>query len=809
MTPAMALTMTRRRAAVAGALVLAVVAACVYAVARPTTMQVDPAAGAPPEVRALEPLWRADWADGDEVTTAVLTDAGLVAVTDRAVVGADPATGEERWTVRVRGLCRTTEQPDDDGLLAVVSTGAGPNAPCRRIGVVDTERGRWLWQARLPKAMETFSTSSTLPLTAGGETVSVVSTCCYQRVFRYDLRSGEARRTIDPDVTGWGGWATVNGDRIATASGLGPDDRVRVRMLDADTGRELWRREVVELVDDNTAGPIVSTDPLVMMTSQRGHPALRLVDPRTGEPGRALGPQYDDSTVPDVVPLGEHDGLVLGAVGMQLALQTGLSGVTAYDPATGEEVWDDFPAAGSGFAGFEETPVGTGMVVANGAGPLASEGAVVTRHAVTDPERYEVLGAVEAGAGTVTMAGGLLLVGEEARLAAYDPPDPGEGQDVEVTLPEQSVFDAFGAPGQPREEWWEADDVRPEDMDTCRASTELLRSQGFHALGLAPRAGCRTFERQEPMGLERSVELAYEVGTPARRSTASERASATMGRLVRKPPFGSGRVEPAPYRPLEGVGDEAFVSITDGPGTYGEVHLTVRVRNLLVRASVRGDDTTAGTREALVPTGVLEDGALDAVEELLAQAGLDLDRPDRAGAGPYDAAPLSCAALDPTARLYAPDGPAVVQASPLDRRGRLAGCAWGSGDDAYVLDDGERIYSRYARVTAYAMEGSRFGATGTERARDGLDALRRGRGGFFFEKPEPVPGLGDEALLFPATGDTSEATVVVRVGNLLLSSTVNDQADPDLAARDAAAIDLAGEVVDAAVRRAVRKGGAR
>lgn len=790
--------MTRRRGtALAVVVALVLVAAGVYAVARPTTMQVDPAAGAPPEVRELEPVWRADWAEEDDVTSAVLTDDGLVAVTDRAVVGADPTTGERTWSVRAPGVCRTTG-PDDAGLVVVVSTGAGPNGACRELGVVDTTRGRWVWRTTMPKAMEDLETTSTRPLTASDETVSVIGACCYQRVLRYDLRTGRALPTVDPDLTGWGGWASVEGDRIVTASGLGPDRRVRVRMIDADTGHVLWRREVTELVEENTAGPILSVDPLVMMTSDRGHPALRRIDPRTGRPGRALGPQYNDSDVPDVVPLGVHDGLVLGAVGLQLALSTGVSGVTAYDPVTGDEVWDDFPAAGSGFAGFEETPVGTGMVVANGASPLSTGGAVLTRHAVRDPGAYEVLGALPGGvAGSVTMAGGLLLVGEDARLAAYDLPDPGQGQDVDVALPQQSWTASFTTPGQPREEWWEADDVRPDDVDTCLASDDLLRDLGFHDVGLAPRAGCRTFERQEPMGLEREVETTYQVGTPARRSTASERASGILRRQVARPPFGTGRVEPGPYVAVDGLGDEAFVSLLDGPGTYGEVHLAVRVGNLVVSAAVRGDDTTeAGTREALVPTGVLEDAAYDAVAELLARAGLSLgERPARASGGPVGRVSLPCDDLAPTARLLAPDGPQVAQDNPLDGGDRVAGCTWGSGDGNYVLDDGERLYSNYARVTGYALEGSRFGATGPERARAAVQALRTGRGRFFFDEGEPVPGLGDEALLFPATYPEDEATVVVRRGNLLLSATVNDQADPDTAGRDAAAVDLAREAV--------------
>ncbi|QCW50700.2 PQQ-binding-like beta-propeller repeat protein [Nocardioides dongxiaopingii] len=740
-----------------------------------------------PVVAALETAWTAPSIGQHDVVTVVANDDGVAAALDDGVVKIDPATGDRTWRVPARGVCTAREA--GDGSIVLTYSDRGPNTPCRWVGVVDPVAGAWRWRTRMPEPMDDIPERAEAALQVGDTTVTVITACCYSVALRYDLRTGRELRTVDPDVTGWGAWVVSDGQLIATTSGLDRHSRVRLTMRDADSGRRLWSRTVVELVEENVASAIVSADPLVLATSERGHQLMWRLDERTGEPLTPIGPQSIDHSLFATRSLGVHDGAVVVARGFQSPLATGSGGLAAYDVETGAERWSGFPAGG-GFVGFdtEDRPV-----VLSGGG-LTSTGALVTRHSMDDVEDYDVLGTVETSAfAFATVVDDLVVVATGAGLVAHRLPD--EGQDVEVDLPSSTWDQQLLAGQQADESRWEDDDVRPGAIDTCHPSRTTLRAFGLHRLDLPAQAGCRWFERQEPLGVTRDLEVGYRILSPPADSgmTAVEAAQADVEQAREKRPYGAGPVDPPRHRPVRGLGDEAYASVLTGPGAYGEVHLLVRVRNVVVEVSARGEADATDVRGASVPGYVLEDTAVAAATDVLAQAGLDLDvdplpAPDP---GAVTRARPVCRALAAEARAVVEPTRGLDQRAPVDPERRTAGCYWGVGDGAIVVDDGERQYSRYAKVGVHAVRGSALsGRTGEQLAEDVFTDLRAGHS-FYYEKPRPLDDVGDQALLFPALGWSEEAKVVARVGNVVVQVTVNDQADEDLAARNEAAAALA------------------
>ncbi|WP_134766055.1 PQQ-binding-like beta-propeller repeat protein [Nocardioides sp. 1609] len=750
----------------------------------------EPAGTDAPQVAPLDPAWSISSIGQHDVTAVVATGDGLAAALDDEVVGIDPATGDRAWAVPVQGVCAA--RPAPDGSIVVTYTGRGPNAPCRSVGVVDPATGAWRWHRRMPKPMDDIPERAEEALQAGDSTVTVITACCYSVALRFDLRTGRELRTVDPDLTGWGASVVSDGQLIATSSALDRHSRVRLTMRDADSGRELWSRTVVELVEENVAGAIVSADPLVLSTSERGHQLMWRLDERTGEPLTPIGPQSIDHSLSGTRSLGVHDGAVVVARGFQSPLATGSGGLAAYDLDTGAERWSGFPAGG-GFVGFdpEDRPV-----VLSTAGPFGT-GVVVTRHSMADVDDVDVLGSVEASAfAYATLASDTLVVAGSEGLLAYRLPEA--GQDVDLELP-SATWDQLDTGAQVDETRWEDDDVRPGAIDTCHPSVQTLADFGLHRLDLPAQAGCRWYERQEPLGVTRDLEVGYEVFQPTADPGASavEAAEASIRSARRERPYGSGPVDPPRYREVQGLGDEAYASVLTGPGAYGEVHLVVRVRNVVVQVSVQGVADATDVRGGTVPGYVLEDTAVAAAADVLAQADLDLATLPAPGAGAVTRARPVCRALAAAATAFVGPSRGLDQRAAVDPERRTAGCYWGVGDGAIVIDDGESQYSKYVKVGVHAVRGSALlRRTGAQLARATFTDLLARRS-VYYEKPRPVAGLGDQALLFPAASWSEDATVVARVGNVVLEVAVNDQADEDLDTRDDAAIALAREAVAA------------
>lgn len=758
---------------------------------------------AAPEIAAIESSWTVDIEQYGYLRQLGEVGGRLLVVADETIAALATDTGEPVWEVPLPHLCAAA--PSADGSLIAVVTAEAQGAPCRRVGVVDPAAGDWLWRATLPEPMDDTPSSSP-SLAAGDTTLTIITRCCYSTALRYDLRTGEQQRTLDPDLTGWGAWAVTDGQSIALVSGLNYDADVRLTLVDADTGKTRWTKRVVELVEENTASTILSSDPLVLLTSERGHAVIRRFDERGRSLG-VLGPQYYDTGIPGMRSLGVHDGALVVGLGIGDFAVPPQQGLVAYDLGTGEVRWSGFPRAG-GFAGLTpaddaEDPSGdsapSSAIVVNPTGVLADDRPVVTRHSLADVQEFEVLGALDGvgGARVQTVAGETLYYLHSEGLSAY--PLPAEGQDVEVSYPEDLAQAGLATGVADDDPAWEEGDVRPGAIDTCQPPREVLERLGFHQLDLAPTAGCTWQERQEPLGVWRSLEVGYEIGVPntSTGATATQTARQVLRKLVPKAPFPAGPVGSPAFVEVPGLGDDAYASVLAGPGAYQEVHLVVRVRNVVATVEIRGEADTTDAPGATVDGGVMEEAALDSVAAVIEQAGLTLDGVPTPVASQGEAPQDICRRFDGAARAIVPDGVRLDQRAANDTAGRTGGCYWGEGDDAYVRDDGERVYSAYVKIAAHAVPGSGLlDRNPTQMATAAMAALRKDES-VYDEKPRRIRVFGDQALLFPALDSTADGTVVVRIGSTLFQIDVNDQDGLPEAARDDAALRLAEQVVAA------------
>ena len=355
------------------------------------------------EIAPIESTWTAAIEQYGYLRQLVEVGGRLLVVADQTIAALDPETGEAAWQIPLPHLCAAA--PSADGSLLAVTTATAQGAACRRVGVVDPAAGDWLWRATLPEPMEDIARSSP-SLAVGDTTLTVITRCCYSKALRYDLRTGEQQRTLDPDLTGWGAWAVTDGQSIALVSGLNYDADVRLTLIDADTGKTRWTKRVVELVEENTATTILSSDPLVLLTSERGHAVIRRFD----EKGRSLGvlgPQYYDTGIPGMRSLGVHDGALVVGLGIGDFAVPPQQGLAAYDLDTGEVRWSAFPRTG-GYAGLtpaddaddaDDSSDPSSAIVVNRTGVLAEDRPVVTRHSLADVEEFEVLGALDGVGG--------------------------------------------------------------------------------------------------------------------------------------------------------------------------------------------------------------------------------------------------------------------------------------------------------------------------------------------------------------------------------------------------------------------------
>lgn len=563
---------------------------------------------------------------------------------------------------------------------------------------------------------------------------------------------------------------------------------MRQVLYDADSGRLIWRRKIEELAEESVVRAIVSSDPLVMVTSDRGHQLTWRMDPETGERLTPMGPQFLDYRSPATSSLGVHDGAVV--VGFSDSLGGVATGFAAYDVATGDERWGAFPKFGTltGIDANDSLLVATDYLVQPGVD-------VLTRHNFDDITDYEVLGTMSARTfGHYAVIGDLLIAGDNLGMSGFELPPPGEGQDIEVdvlTDPRQASVDALT---------WEEGDIRPDDITSCHPSRSTLQAMGFHQLDLPPMAGCEWFERQEPSGVRRSLEVNYQIARPSdapEQSTAVEAARELMRTATADQPYDAGPVAPGKFLPLPGVGDEAYVSTVTGPGLYAETHLIVRIANLVVHVSATGETTSVNGRGVLTAGYVLEDAVLAAAEDIVAQAGLTLGPIPTPVQGGRIAAPKPiCAALDATVGNYVTEGARLEQRAIVDPDGLTSGCYWGLGDESIVIDNGVREYHEYAQVATYAVPGSRLlDRTGVDLAKAAITQLGSGKNHIYYAKPQPIKGLGDQALLFPARANYHEGSVVVRLDNLLVEVRVGDQASDDMARLDRGAMEMARAVV--------------
>lgn len=744
------------------------------------------------QVRSLERAWDVDWLDGDErVEEAFSAGDHVVVSTDHRLVGVRPDSGETSWSLPLSSICSVSEPHPESGLFAVTwrrqGDKDGDDRPCRQIGVVDPDKGAWQWRSKLTASMDELQAGTSLAI--GDSTVTVITDCCYSKALRFDLGTGRTLRTIIPADSGFDGWVSTDGETIATSTGLDLEHNNLLRVYDADTGRRLWQRRVKELVGENVVAQVVSSDPLVLQTSDRGHGMLRAFHRRSGRPLNPVGPQFPRSPNLNIHVVGVHDQTLVMGFGAAAAIATGAVALRAYDLRSGVERWSGFPAAG-GFSGLDAD--GRLVVVTNA--QHADGATTVTRHATDDVDEFDVLGSIDVERlDKRFVAGDLLLVSAHgdagsSGLTAFEL--PADGQDIDFELPTDDPVQAQ-LTAQIDEDAWQEGDVRPEDVDSCQPTKQTLRAAGFHRLDLADQFGCRWSEGQEPNGVTRDLEVTHEIATPTEGKTAVEEAQRIVRERTKGRPYPLGPVPSSTYVAVPGLGDEAHVSSVTGPGTHAETHAVVRVANVVLAVTARGEAEPEAVAGAAVSGQVVEDSALAAVRDVLAGADLDLGAlPDRAADGGRSHPQPVCDSLTPAAHATIPDGVRLDQRPTPDPGRRVAGCYWGDGGNSVIIEDGQQRFSSYVKITAYAVPGSRFGRTGLQQAKSGFATLRRGAP-IYYAGGQRLDGIGDQALLFPAEEGSGESKVVVRIDNVLLQVSLNDQADEDSAGQDQRAVELA------------------
>ncbi|MEU6844460.1 PQQ-binding-like beta-propeller repeat protein [Streptomyces sp. NPDC046716] len=216
----------------------------------------------------------------DSVVGSWLTDRTYAKAGVGRIVGHDPATGKQTWTLPLPGqTCGATEDVTKDALAAVVSeNGAraadGRRRTCSQITLFDVNTGKKVWTKSIGTGTaavpfeEPVLSGDTLALGGGlrGGAALDVKT---GRIL-WQPQSGTCE-----DV-GYAGGAQLATVRRCVGSG---QEKYEVQLLDPKTGRPKW---TYQLADGVRSARVLSTDPVVVGVG-------------TGEDGAG--------TVTDVIPM--------------------------------------------------------------------------------------------------------------------------------------------------------------------------------------------------------------------------------------------------------------------------------------------------------------------------------------------------------------------------------------------------------------------------------------------------------------------------------------------------------------------------
>ncbi|GAA1549496.1 PQQ-binding-like beta-propeller repeat protein [Nocardioides humi] len=711
------------------------------------------------EPAELSPDWSHETSRSGLVARVTpMTDGYLLLDDGLTALGTD---GSVRWRQQPTDLCATSA-PNEAGDVAF-----SHGRKCRSVSVVDGATGELRWTVRVPLVSKQYD-SGAMQVALGAKAVTLVQFC--GQVTRLAVDDGRKLGVIAPHDRKCANEADSDGRTLAVwhdpVDASTPDDHGTgwipqtpgegaFELYDVDSGELLWRRKTNRRGGDLAEGAVISSDPLVLALTEKGHTTLRLHSRTDPTPGAYVGWQLDAVAGSSFTALGVVDGVLVGSVAG--GRPTPLTGprLYAFDLTTGEQLWirDVNPPVVSTLSTSVAGVDADGVVVATSASDGDGGRTWLARWDLRTGEDSGVIGVLPRQWSAVGLDGEAVLLGTGDSVARV----PLRPADAEVAAPRADLA-------------WRDGDVPAVPADCLAVGDPTLHLLGLDASRDLPTPlSCHWAESAEPSYSSRdlwvNVTIAAPTGDGDTGTTAEENAERTIRQLVDDPPGGGGirtKLELGKAEQVAGLGDEAYavsgarLSGSTGYDTAG--YLAVRVRNVVVVARYAGGFDIPYRHAAPAPLAQVEEGLLRAARETLASYGLDLGPdPTLPADGDHTEVPDVCTLLDDDAR-----GAGLTEKTAVTRKGygpRVSSCAWSqTGDRADDLT-----------VHAYAVEGSRLSGGDAVATAEAIHAASVHRG------TRRVKDLADRADLFrdDATEaedgyDHSRRELWVRDGNLLI-----------------------------------------
>ncbi|GAA3863063.1 PQQ-binding-like beta-propeller repeat protein [Streptomyces sedi] len=284
--------------------------------------------GTPPREATMTWLWETEIGDGGpEPTWAWSVDDGpVVFVTEERVVGLDPETGTELWSLEpppgAESFCQHSAEVNDDGIAAVMYRRGGE---CRMLAALDARAGEILWEddfADAHPADDVNPDSRQSPVVVAGDVVSVA---LYAGIVRFDAGSGALLPALEapgnPGHVGETSWRHANTYTVAFTGG--GEGTMEAAAFDTESGDRLWAGESTILSDPYDTWEVLPGAELALSVGG----TVRLLDDAGEERGA--------SPLPNRVFGGVISGSTL------VVENVDASTVEAYDLGSGAELWSE------------------------------------------------------------------------------------------------------------------------------------------------------------------------------------------------------------------------------------------------------------------------------------------------------------------------------------------------------------------------------------------------------------------------------------------------------------------------------------
>ncbi|MFF7330832.1 PQQ-binding-like beta-propeller repeat protein [Streptomyces sp. NPDC008150] len=202
--------------------------------------------------------------DDDTVTVSGswLTDKVYAKSGVAEIVGRDPDSGAQLWTVKLPGpVCEASRQASSAGLTAILyepamPTKAKPSHGCTEVSAIDLNAGKKLWTKNVTNGDQVVNLDN---VTVSASTVAVGST---SGGAAFDLTTGKALWAPKPADTcydaGYGG-----GAKLVAVRKCGPYDQrvLHIQTIDPKSGKVISEWQMPGGIE---YASVVSTDPLVV-----------------------------------------------------------------------------------------------------------------------------------------------------------------------------------------------------------------------------------------------------------------------------------------------------------------------------------------------------------------------------------------------------------------------------------------------------------------------------------------------------------------------------------------------------------------